>query len=267
MTSDLAPATTPQRSLVADLAAQAGLDPKKYYAAIKAQCGCKEATDADFAALLMTSQAYGLNPIMRQLYLMKTKKGVQVVIPIDGYLKLMRAHPDYLSHTCDLGGAEDDAFAEATIYTKAQVAAGTPPFTHREYLSECRVPPRETRNGPLDGPWQSHPRRMLQHKAMSQAVRYCFAIYTMDEDEWDRAGEAAPAEVLDVTPAVPLPALVEAGSGDAEATHPAEAEGLPGPDPEPAPTATDGKPRSDLGVPEIDMPERQTTPVDGLFDG
>ena len=191
--TDLAP--TPKRSLVADLAAQAGLEPAKFYEAIKAQCGCEHATDADFAALLMTSQAYGLNPVMRQLYLMKTKRGIQVVIPVDGYLKLMRAHPDYLSHTCVLGGEEDDAFAEATIYTKSQVAAGTPPFAHREWLKECRG---------NSGPWGSHPRRMLQHKAMSQAVRYCFAIYTPDDDEWTRADEQPVSVPVDVTPVVPM---------------------------------------------------------------
>jgi hypothetical protein len=59
--------------------------------------------------------------------------------------------------------------------------------TVTEYLAECR---RDT------GPWKSHPRRMLRHKAMIQAARLAFGyggIY--DQDEAERVmGEAERVE-------------------------------------------------------------------------
>lgn len=202
-------ATTEKRSLVADLAAQHGLEPAKFYATVQEMCGCQDARPEHFAGLLMVAQQLNLNPVTRQLYLMPTKKGVQVVVPVDGYLALLNRHPRLVSHTCEIGSDEIGGnYAEVTIYTRDQVAAGLPPFKHREYMEECRG---------NSGPWKSHPIRMLKHKAYSQAVRYCFGVYAPDEDEFRRAGLAVdgdePRSVpADIAPAVPLKSLGEAES-------------------------------------------------------
>jgi hypothetical protein len=61
------------------------------------------------------------------------------------------------------------------------------PIQVREYMAECK---RNT------GPWQSHPARMLRHKAFIQCARLAFGysgIY--DPDEADRIANA-----IDVTP-------------------------------------------------------------------
>jgi hypothetical protein len=52
------------------------------------------------------------------------------------------------------------------------------PIRVTEYMSECKRP--------NVGPWQSHPRRMLRHKAMIQCARLAFGysgIYDQDEAE------------------------------------------------------------------------------------
>ncbi|EKJ46221.1 phage recombination protein Bet, partial [Escherichia coli EC1869] len=54
-------------------------------------------------------------------------------------------------------------------------------------MDECRREPFKTREGKeIIGPWQSHPKRMLRHKAMIQCARLAFGfagIYDKDEAE------------------------------------------------------------------------------------
>lgn len=203
--SDLA--KTDKRSLISDLAEKHGLEPQKFYATVQEMCGCKNAKAEHFAGLLMVASQLDLNPVTRQLYLMPTQSGVQVVVPVDGYLAILNRHPRLVSHTCEIGSDDIGGnYAEVTIFTKDQVAAGLPPFKHREYMNECRGD---------SGPWRSHPIRMLKHKAYSQAVRYCFGVYAMDEDEWHRAGlaEDAPSPAPATEPAVTLDVI------DAEPIH------------------------------------------------
>ena len=182
--------------LLPRLAATAGLAPDKYYAAIKATCGCNGATDESFAVLLMVADRYQLNPMLKQLYLMETKRGVQPVIPIDGWVPLLVNYHDYLAHDVVLVWEGDPVktkciAATCRIWTKSRNATGLGPYEHMELMSECH---RDT------GPWKSHPTRMLGHKAVIQATRRCFGIYVMDEDEARNIGEVRPIKTGYVLP-------------------------------------------------------------------
>lgn len=61
------------------------------------------------------------------------------------------------------------------------------PICVTEWMDECRREPFKTRDGrDVTGPWQSHPKRMLRHKAMIQCARLAFGfagIYDKDEAE------------------------------------------------------------------------------------
>nr|WP_264085662.1 recombinase RecT [Escherichia coli] len=61
------------------------------------------------------------------------------------------------------------------------------PICVTEWMDECRREPFKTREGrEITGPWQSHPKRMLRHKAMIQCARLAFGfagIYDKDEAE------------------------------------------------------------------------------------
>ncbi|MGQ0416506.1 recombinase RecT, partial [Bacillus sp. HC-TM] len=61
------------------------------------------------------------------------------------------------------------------------------PICVTEWMDECRREPFKTREGrEITGPWQSHPKRMLRHKAMIQCARLAFGfagIYDNDEAE------------------------------------------------------------------------------------
>ena len=183
-------------SLVRDLARAVGLESGKFYEAVKRQCGCQGATDADFAALLMTAKAYDLNPVMRELWLIDTGRGIRATVSVDGFLKIMARHPDYLSHCYAVHDGPGGTYGEVTIYTRSQVAAGVPPFTHREYLREVQK---------RAGPWQTHPMRMLEGRTVSQGVRFRFAISAPDADE--AMLDAAKTVPADVRPTLEIPSI------------------------------------------------------------
>lgn len=212
MSTELAKAPETKVSLLQMLSSAVGLEPLKYYAAIKRSCGCEGATDEDFSVLMMASQKYNLNAMLRQLYLMKTKRGIQVVIPVDGWVPLLVNHDDYLAHDVVLQW-EGEPFvskcvaATCRIWTQTRSAMNLGPFEHTEMMEECWCD---------TGPWKSHPTRMLGHKAVIQGTRRAFGIYVMDSDEASRIDGTPSTEPKPValtfkgTQTLPEPETVEA---------------------------------------------------------
>jgi hypothetical protein len=86
------------------------------------------------------------------------------------------------------------------------------PMVVREYLKECY---RDV------GPWNSHPRRMLRHKAFIQCARMAFGfggIY--DPDEGERIRDAMAIEGETVTRGKPVTAEPQAITHQAPQTVP-----------------------------------------------
>lgn len=146
-------------------------DPQELVQTLKATAFKGDATDAQFNALMIVSTQYGLNPFTREIYAFPDKNnGITPVVGVDGWARIINSHPQF-------DGMEFTSDAESCtckIYRKDR----NHPTIVTEYLEECR---RDTK------PWNSHPRRMLRHKAMIQAARLAFGfggIY--DEDEAQR---------------------------------------------------------------------------------
>lgn len=146
-------------------------DPQELVQTLKATAFKGNATDAQFNALMIVSTQYGLNPFTKEIYAFPDKNnGITPVVGVDGWARIINSHPQF-------DGMEFTADAESCtckIYRKDR----NHPTTVTEYLGECK---RNTQ------PWDSHPRRMLRHKAMIQAARLAFGfggIY--DEDEAQR---------------------------------------------------------------------------------
>lgn len=146
-------------------------DPQELVQTLKATAFKGNATDAQFNALMIVSTQYGLNPFTKEIYAFPDKNnGITPVVGVDGWVRIINSHPQF-------DGMEFTADAESCtceIYRKDR----NHPTTVTEYLEECK---RNTQ------PWNSHPRRMLRHKAMIQAARLAFGfggIY--DEDEAQR---------------------------------------------------------------------------------
>lgn len=134
-----------------------------------------QVSDAQMTALLIIANQYSLNPWTKEVYAFPDKNnGIIPVVGVDGWSRIINSHPEF-----DGMKFEQDAESCTCIMFRKD---RTHPVEVTEYMEECR-------RGA--GPWQSHPRRMLRHKAMIQCARLAFGfggIY--DQDEAERIAEA-----------------------------------------------------------------------------
>lgn len=180
-------APTKQLMLLDGMAAKYGLAPQEFSATVRAACGMPNATPEEFAAFVSVCREYNLNPITRQIYAMPKKGGGLIpVVGIDGWIHLINNHPQADGFEFDTHESGGELVA---ITCRMHRKDRSHPVEVTEYLAECvRV----------SEPWKMK-HRMLRHKALIQAARYCFGfggIY--DEDEAERF-----AQMKDVTPAAP----------------------------------------------------------------
>lgn len=133
-------------------------------------------TNEEFVALVVVSNEFGLNPLLKEIYAFPTKGGgIQPMVSIDGWIRLMNEHPqfdgiEFIYHPDEKNGIEA---IEAVIYRKDR----NHPIKVIEYLEECK---RNT------DPWNKSPRRMLRHRALIQCVRVAFGFSGIaSEDEGD----------------------------------------------------------------------------------
>lgn len=166
-------------------------DPQELISTLKATAFKGNVTDAQMTALLLVSKQYGLSPWTREIYAFPDRNnGIVPVVGVDGWSRIINQHPQF-----DGMDFEQDAEScTCIIYRKDR----SHPIKVTEWMEEC------ARKGV--GPWQSHPKRMLRHKAMIQCARLAFG-YTgiYDQDEAERINDAtAPA-----APATP-PSVAEA---------------------------------------------------------
>lgn len=180
----------PQRvSLLSKVAERYGVEPAKMMDTLKAtafKVKDSVATNEQMMALLIVADQYKLNPFTKEIYAFPDKGGIVPVVGVDGWARIINEHPQFDGMSFDW----DDASCTCTMHRKDR----THPVVVTEYMAECR---RSTQ------PWQSHPKRMLRHKAMIQCARLAFGfagIYEPDEAERIRdmgmADEVRPSSSL-----------------------------------------------------------------------
>ena len=149
-------------------------------AVLKATAFKGQVSDSQMSALLIVASQYGLNPWTKEIYAFPDKNnGIVPVVGVDGWARIINTHPQFDGMDFN----ETDDYAECIIHRKDRGH----PIKVREYLSECK---RGT------APWQSHPKRMLRHKALIQCARLAFGyVGIYDQDEAERI-----AEVKDINP-------------------------------------------------------------------
>jgi phage recombination protein Bet len=126
----------------------------------------RNAKDDEFVALIIVANAYGLNPLTKEIYAFPAKGGgIVPVVSIDGWLRIMNEHPQFDGIEFeDISDDDGQLYAvEAVIYRKDR----TRPIKVTEYLEECRQ---------NTDPWKKLPARMLRHKATIQCARYAFGF-------------------------------------------------------------------------------------------
>jgi len=204
-------AVIPQRkSLVARMADRFGVDADKMMGTLKATAFKTSAqiSNEQMMALLIVAEQHGLNPWTKEIYAFPDKGGIVPVVGVDGWARIINDHAQFDG----MDFAQDDESCTCTIHRKDRAH----PIRVTEYMSECKRP--------NVGPWQSHPRRMLRHKAMIQCARLAFGFSGIyDEDEAQRIvtadvqparAKASAAQSLLSAPAAADDAIVDHATGE-----------------------------------------------------
>ncbi len=144
---------------------------EELYNVLKATAFKGEVSDAQLSALLIVAGQYKLNPWCKEIYAFPdSKNGIVPVVGVDGWSRIINTNPQF-----DGMDFEQDADScTCTIYRKDR----SHPTKLTEWMAECKRPGVK--------PWESHPYRMLRHKAMIQCARIAFGfggIYDADEAE------------------------------------------------------------------------------------
>lgn len=193
------------------LARASGVRRDQYMASVAALCRLPPDHPLLFV-LFMLADRYKLNPLLKEIGIMDTKQGPSVYVSVDGWMRVMTEHPDYLAH--DVKEAYRDgedpavnlpASATAQLHSRQRRALNLGPFEWTERYVDC-VQVREKA-----GPWQKSPTRMIKLRALSQAVRVLWNISVPTDDELREADEVAEAaaspEKTEVAPHVPAAAV------------------------------------------------------------
>ena len=140
-------------------------------------------TQADLERLLMMAERLKLDPLNNEIYAIETqvdtskKSHIVLVVGVDGWSKVVNSHPEFDGMRfieSEPGDDELPLYFECTIFRKDRKIA----TSVREYMYEAHT---------NQGPWLTHPRRMLRHKAMIQCARICFGLSGVyDPDEAQR---------------------------------------------------------------------------------
>lgn len=161
-----------------------GVDGSSLIDTLKATAFKGQVTDAQMVALLVVANQYALNPWTKEIYAFPDRNnGIIPVVGVDGWSRIINSNDQFDGMDFE----QDDEKCTCTIYRKDRAR----PIKVTEYMSECK------RNG--QGPWVSHPKRMLRHKAMIQCARIAFGyVGIYDPDEAERISESPVAAQSEV---------------------------------------------------------------------
>lgn len=171
-------------SLLKAMAAQYNLEAGQFLDTVKNTVMPSNANQAQMVAFLSVADQYGLNPFTKEIYAFPAKGGgIQPMVPIDGWLKMINQHPAFDGMSFDFHHEGGELVScTCTIHRKDR----SHPFVVTEFLEECKMNTE---------PWNKKPRRMLMHKAAIQAARYAFSFSGLiDEDEAQMYDQMATAE-------------------------------------------------------------------------
>lgn len=175
-------------------------------ATLKATAFKGNVSDAQMAALMLVAGQYGLNPFTKEIYAFPDRNnGIVPVVGVDGWSRIINSDPQFDGMDFE----QDDESCTCIIYRKDR----SHPIKVTEWMSECK------RDGV--GPWKTHPKRMLRHKAMIQCARLAFGFVGIyDQDEAERIADAEVTQQAAMrTPQAAAAQNAPAGYEDYEAQH------------------------------------------------
>lgn len=173
-----------QQSVLTRMAQTYGIEPQKMLGTLKATAFKGDVSNEQMMALLVVAEQYRLNPWTKEIYAFPDRNhGIIPVVGVDGWSRIINSHPQFDGMDFvegPLNQKQVPEYIECRMYRKDRSHA----VAVKEFFSEVA---RDV------GPWKSHPRRMLRHKAMIQCARLAFGfvgIYEEDEAQ----------QIIDVTP-------------------------------------------------------------------
>jgi phage recombination protein Bet len=177
---------TASTSVLVRMASKFGVDADKMLSTLKATAFRGEVSNEQMMALLVVADQYELNPWTKEIYAFPDRNnGIVPVVGVDGWSRIVNSHPQFDGmefEEGELNAKSIPTWIKCTIFRKDR----THSISTKEYFEEVY---RDV------GPWKSHPRRMLRHKAMIQCARLAFGFVGIFEPD-----EAQ--NIIDVTPEV-----------------------------------------------------------------
>ncbi len=180
------------KSVLVRMGERFGVDANKMLETLKATAFKGEVTNEQMMALLIVAEQHGLNPWTKEIYAFPDKKnGIVPVVGVDGWTRIINSNNqfdgvEFVDSESLAASAEHKPcpeWIECVIYRKDRTHA----IRVREYFDECyRAPFKNDKGYTSVGPWQSHTKRMLRHKALIQCARIAFSfggVYDQDEAE------------------------------------------------------------------------------------
>lgn len=150
-----------------------------------------QATNAEMTVVSSIFAKYDLNPFIREGHAFVSGGKLQVMIGLDGWLKIANRHPEFDGY--EQFDNFDDKGDLVSVTTKIYVKNRRFPTPHTEYMKEAFVPTSPA--------WKKFPFRMLAGKSLGQCVRKAFGVSeVLDDDEASRIAANSPRE-KDITPA------------------------------------------------------------------
>lgn len=183
--------STALTTLTSKLAAKLdmGEDGSSLVETLKATAFKGQVSDAQMTALLVVANQYQLNPWTKEIYAFPDRQnGIVPVVGVDGWARIINSHPQFDGMEFE----QDEESCTCIMYRKDRAR----PVKVTEWMVECKRA--------NVGPWQSHPRRMLRHKAMIQCARLAFGfggIFDHDEAERIIEKDMGAADVVSSRPA------------------------------------------------------------------
>jgi len=170
-----------RKSLLVVMANKYDMEPKAFNDMIKATVMPSKVpiSNEQFCGFLSVANEYNLNPLTKEIYAFPSNGGIQPIVSIDGWMKMINNHKqfdgmEFVDHH------EEGKLVAITV--KIHRKDRQHPIQVTEYMSECR---RKTST------WDRWPARMLRHKAAIQGARYAFGFSgIVDPDEAARFKEA-----------------------------------------------------------------------------
>jgi phage recombination protein Bet len=172
-------------SIISAVADRYGMDRRAFESTLRATIMPKDCSSEQVAAFLIVAKQHDLNPFLKEIFAFPSRGGIQPIVSVDGWMKLINSHPQFNGMEFYDHWTEDESklfSITCKIFRKDRGHA----IEVTEYMSECY---RDTET------WKRWPARMLRHKAAIQAARYAFGFAgIMEPDEVERMVEVEQIE-------------------------------------------------------------------------